>query len=42
MQEKAIKLAKKENSEYKNIVETEAEEQLRSYKQRKPWREYPK
>ncbi len=42
MQEKAIKLAKEENSEYKDIVETEAEEQLRSYKQRKPWREYPK
>ncbi len=39
MQEKAIKLAKNEDSEYKNIVE--AEEQLRSYKQRKPWREYP-
>ncbi len=39
MQEKAIKLAKEENSEYKNIVAT-AEEQLSSYKQRKPWREY--
>jgi tetratricopeptide (TPR) repeat protein len=42
MQEKAIKLAKAENSEYKNIVAAEVEEQLRSYKQRKPWREYPK